>query len=246
MVAPHSACTPTITRELTHLMTSAFTYDAAENDVQVCDNLLLTGTISGSGNIVHIAKSARRHRATINIHGNNNTIMIGENSLLNGLTIDIGNAKWQNAGARLSIGRNFSTGSRGRFLLPNPGNLIEIGNGCMFSNSIIIRGGEYPHLIFDKTTGAYLDVSDGIFIGDRVWVGEGVYINKSVTIKSGCVVGARSVVTRRFDVEDAVIAGSPARVVKENIQWVMNDRNLEPGSPFAESYAKVRKPNDEL
>lgn len=223
-------------------MTSEFPYDGATNDVKVCENLHLTGSITGLGNTVHIEKSTKRHRAIINIHGDNNTILIGENSNLGGLTIDIGSAKWKNTGARLTIGRNFSTGSRSRFILPNPENVIKIGDDCMFSNSIILRAGEYPHLIFDNITGAYLDLSDGIFIGDHVWVGEGVYINKSVTINRECIVGARSVVTRRFEVENAVIAGNPAKVVKENVRWIMNERALVPETPFAVSFAAAKLP----
>ncbi|KQM65066.1 hypothetical protein ASE75_08455 [Sphingomonas sp. Leaf17] len=107
----------------------------------------------------------------------------------------------------------------------------------MFSNNIIIRGGEYPHLIFDLTTNEYLDVSDGIFIGDRVWVGEGAYINKGVSVGNDCIVGARSVVTKRFTVNNAVIAGNPARVVKENVQWVANELLLNAYPDLAASFA---------
>jgi acetyltransferase-like isoleucine patch superfamily enzyme len=53
-----------------------------------------------------------------------------------------------------------------------------------------------------------------IIIKDKVWIGFGVTILKGVTIGEGAVIGAKSVVTK--DVPDwAVVAGNPARVVKQ-------------------------------
>ena len=42
---------------------------------------------------------------------------------------------------------------------------------------------------------------------------------KNTTIPNGCVVATRSIVTRNFEKENCIIAGSPAKVVKENISW---------------------------
>lgn len=107
----------------------------------------------------------------------------------------------------------------------------------MFSNNVVVRCGESPHLLFDRTTGRYLDTSDGVFIGNHVWIGERAYITKSVTVADECVVGACSVVTKRFEVAHSAIAGNPARVVRENIQWVRNPGQLEENSIFHKSYA---------
>jgi len=59
---------------------------------------------------------------------------------------------------------------------------------------------------------------------------------KNVTIPNECIVGAGSVVTKRFDKEYCVIAGNPARVVRENVQWVKNYGHLEKNSKFYQSY----------
>ena len=60
-----------------------------------------------------------------------------------------------------------------------------------------------------------------ITIGDNVWIGTGVNILKGAVLPSGTIVGARSVVTRRFDKENCIIVGNPAKIVRDNIQWTM-------------------------
>jgi acetyltransferase-like isoleucine patch superfamily enzyme len=53
-----------------------------------------------------------------------------------------------------------------------------------------------------------------VAIGDDVWVGAGALILKGVTVGDRAVVAARSVVTKDVPA-DAVVAGNPARVVKQ-------------------------------
>jgi acetyltransferase-like isoleucine patch superfamily enzyme len=53
-----------------------------------------------------------------------------------------------------------------------------------------------------------------IVIGDDVWIGTGAMIMKGVTVGARSVVAAASVVTRDVP-PDVVVAGNPARVVKE-------------------------------
>lgn len=54
-----------------------------------------------------------------------------------------------------------------------------------------------------------------IVIGDDVWVGANVTILKGVTIGSGSIVATGSVVTRGEYPPRSIIAGNPARVVRE-------------------------------
>lgn len=53
-------------------------------------------------------------------------------------------------------------------------------------------------------------------IGPKVWIGFGASILKGVTVGEGAVVGANSVVTRDV-LAYAVVAGNPARVVRQLI-----------------------------
>ena len=106
----------------------------------------------------------------------------------------------------------------------------------MFSNNIIIRSGESPHLLFNNTTKEYIDKCDGVFIGNHVWVGENVYVTKNAYIGNDNIVAACSVVTKKFNDNNVIIAGNPAKIAKKNVQWIKNRDHLIKGSKEYNSY----------
>lgn len=57
-----------------------------------------------------------------------------------------------------------------------------------------------------------------IRIGNHVWIGSRATILKGVSIGDGAIIASGAVVSR--DVEaGSIVAGNPARVVKEHAQW---------------------------
>lgn len=60
--------------------------------------------------------------------------------------------------------------------------------------------------------------SKPIVINNHVWIGENSVILKGVTIGEGAVIAASSVVTKDIP-PHCIAAGSPAKVIKENIDW---------------------------
>lgn len=61
--------------------------------------------------------------------------------------------------------------------------------------------------------------NNNIEIGNHVWIGSNVKILKGVTIGQNNVIAANSVVTQSFEDENVLIAGNPAKVIKNNIIW---------------------------
>jgi acetyltransferase-like isoleucine patch superfamily enzyme len=215
---------------------TGFQQQGSGNVVRVGAQMQLSGYLIGNHNHLEIGDAAIPSQLVLRVHGHHNRIVIGAASEIKGLAIAVGNHLAAHRTV-IRIGDEFTVEAGSRFLLYNSGNVLTIGSRCMFSSAITVRCGESPHLLFDRETGAYLDVSDGVRIGDHVWVGEGVTIVKSVTISDESVVGVRSVVTRRFDESHVAIAGNPARVVRQNVQWIRNPGLLEAGSAYERAWA---------
>lgn len=92
---------------------------------------------------------------------------------------------------------------------------ITIGSKCAISWNTNIFDANTHELIVEGLPRPW---SKPVVIGDRVWIGTGATILPGVTIGDGSVVAAGSVVTS--DVPSmALVAGNPARVVRENVLW---------------------------
>jgi acetyltransferase-like isoleucine patch superfamily enzyme len=106
-----------------------------------------------------------------------------------------------------------------------------IGHGCSFAVSCSVKVGKHCLLAGDVQVSDYdghpIDAGrrrageptppEGIrpvVIGDDVWIGAGALILKGVQVGDRAVIGARAVVTRDVP-PDTVVAGNPARVVKQ-------------------------------
>lgn len=200
--------------------------DKGTNSQIICGkNINLTGCVQGNNNKIIIKDSNKPSFIEISLNGNNNTIEIDESSRITKLNIISGkHVKTNNI--KLKIGKNVLFSGAASILMPNTNNICEIGSNCVISDATCIRCGEWPHLIFDMETGEYLDNSEGVFIKDNVWIGSNVFITKRVTIEEGSIVGTRSVVTRRFDEKNVVIAGNPATITRRNVKWFRNQKCL--------------------
>jgi acetyltransferase-like isoleucine patch superfamily enzyme len=88
---------------------------------------------------------------------------------------------------------------------------ITIGRDCAIGWDVLLLD-THAHLIGDEPPGG------PITIGDHVWIGARAIVLRGVTIGDGAIVGAGSTVTR--DVPPAtVVAGVPARVLREDVTW---------------------------
>ncbi len=93
------------------------------------------------------------------------------------------------------------------------GDQVEIGENCFIGRDVIIRS--YDAHRIEKEG---YQVAAPIKIGDHVWIGQRAMILKGVTIGDGAVIAAGSIVTKDVPAH-AIVAGVPAKVVEENIEW---------------------------
>lgn len=93
---------------------------------------------------------------------------------------------------------------------------VKIGAYCHIAmNTVILDCDMHKHAIAGEMPE---DIAKEIIIKDHCWIGHNVTILKGVTIGEGSIVGAHSVVTK--DVEPrTMVAGVPARKIKENVIW---------------------------
>lgn len=95
-------------------------------------------------------------------------------------------------------------------------NNIEIGENTIISDNVRIQDSDI-HQVFNEEAG-WKNTSSPIIIGNKVWIGLNAVILKGVVIGDGAIVGAGSVVTKSVPA-GAIVAGNPAKVIKQNITW---------------------------
>lgn len=101
---------------------------------------------------------------------------------------------------------------------------VKMGEGCMIGQRVLmmdydghplVPSSTLPSEAFTPLTGGK---SEEIVLGKNVWVGHGAVLLKGVTVGDGAIIGANACVTQ--DVPAcSIVAGNPARVVKEGWTW---------------------------
>ena len=92
---------------------------------------------------------------------------------------------------------------------------ITIGSGCAISwNTNILDTNAHELAI----GGQPRPRSGPVTIGDQVWIGTGATVLAGVTIGDGAVIAAGSVVAAAVPGQ-TLVAGNPARVVREDVSW---------------------------
>lgn len=198
------------------------TWEGNEVTLRASDRWKIDLIIKGKNNKVYIGKLGGfgAKKLKVHIYGNDNTVTIGDNVRGRDLFIRVGEPyelPSPTHHACLSIGDNCNFVGTWIHLLHSHSN-IEIGKNCLFSFGIQIRHTD-GHPIYEKGSRVPINLVTDLVIGDHVWVGHSVSITKNARIAHDCVVGASSVVCKKYDEPYCAIAGNPAKVIRRNIEW---------------------------
>ena len=112
-------------------------------------------------------------------------------------------------------------------------NTIVIGNRCNCAGAVFWAEGEGntiakevsfrtgdSHSLIKKGTQERLNPAKDIRIGEHVWIGSQVTVLKGSSVADHCTVGANSLVCKAHRTPNCVLAGVPAKVLREDTDWV--------------------------
>lgn len=168
--------------------------------------------IDGDNNQIFISDNCRIRDSRFYIKGNNNVIHLDSS-----VTMNFGDIWIEDNNSKISIGENTYFTSRFHMACME-GTAIEIGESCLIAADVIFRTGD-SHSILDVETGKRVNKSANITIADKVWIGSRATVNKGVHVSANSIVASNSVVTKKFDESNVVIAGVPANIVKRGVTW---------------------------
>ncbi len=169
--------------------------------------------INGNDNILKFSAKAKFHNTLIEVNASNCLIEIEDVQSVMGV-ISIWNGNHQKFIWHSGIGSlRFA-----RFYLCQENSSIEIGKGCVLSDVTIWTSDAHP--LIDADSEKRLNEEPGhIIIGANSWLATECMLLKNARIPECSIVGARSLITSSFIEKYTIIAGNPAKIIKQNIVW---------------------------
>lgn len=166
------------------------------NGIMVLRGLFKGLRFNGCGKLLRCEKGVR-------ILKKNGNITVGNRVLLHRFV------KLSAYGGKIEIGNNSYIGDRTEI---HSGKSVKIGSNVNIAWDCNILDRDYHAFMSDT------EVIKPVTIGDNVWIGCQSIVLKGVTIGNGSVVASGSVVTKDVP-ENCLVAGNPAKVIRENVRW---------------------------
>lgn len=168
-------------------------------------------SITGMGNTLILGEHSKLNNCTFIIKGNNNVVKVGKRCRLSGVTF------WMSGdNNEIVLGDDTTVGKHTEFATLE-GTKINVGDDCMFSHTIQLRTSD-SHSIVDAF-GNRINMAKDIAIGNHCWIGLDCLILKGSLLGNNSVLAARSILNKEYKEAGCLIGGSPATVIKNNINW---------------------------
>lgn len=190
--------------------------------------------VKGRNNRI-ISRNALLQYCTFDIQGHDNQVVIGGGSVMRNVTFRIrGNGHRIHLGNDVKVERSavfWMEGDNGtleigdqttleeaHLAVTENGRSITLGMDCMLAYGIEVRTGD-SHSVIDANTSQRINPTADVFIGEHVWIAAHVLILKGCVIGQNSIVGTGAVVTKADGAQGVIIAGNPARIIKQGITW---------------------------
>lgn len=169
--------------------------------------------IIGNNNYIEFGDTCYLKGCSIMVLGDNNHIILGD--YFYGINAEF----WiQDNNNSIEIGEKTSIGGTTQ-LAATEGKKITVGKNCMLASDISVRTGD-SHSILARQDGERINPAEDVYIGDNVWVATKTTLLKGTRIPNGSIVGTGALVTKKFDKTNVLIVGSPAKIAKEDVEWI--------------------------
>jgi len=166
--------------------------------------------IKGRNNKIFLSDKNRIRYCEISLKGNNSTLSFDNGANLKGVFIEI-----DGDNCSVQIGKNTVIGESTYLSCRGNNTELTIGENCMFSRNVKVMTSDGHNITQNSVL---INPNASIHIGDKTWLADNCVILKGTEIKSGAVVGIDSVVTKNV-AENSIVAGNPAKMIKQNIAW---------------------------
>lgn len=128
--------------------------------------------------------------------------------------------------------------------------LLDIGENVQILKGVTILTHGYDWSVLKGVYGDVLGNAQPVRIGNNVFIGRNATILGNVTVGNNVIIGASSVVTKDIP-DDCVVAGSPARVIRnlEDYYIKRKERQIEEAQNMARAYFDAfhkRPPKEEF
>ena len=168
--------------------------------------------LNSKNNIIEIEEPYYFRNTRIVLRNDFNKIYIKDSVSMISAYINMG-------GGEFNVGKKFQSVYQNRYYIGRQ--KVQIGYDCLFSRHVCLYADD-GHSIYNLETDQCINSQDNINtikIGNKVWVGDSVMFLKNSEILDDSVIGAMSLINKRFCESNVIIAGNPGKIVKKGIYW---------------------------
>lgn len=176
-------------------------------------------SIKGNNNTVKIGKNFKGKCFNVYIWGDNNLLEIGENGFV-AESLEIYNTQnCQNGSIQIAKDVAFA---KSTICLYDNNSFIKIGEDCIFAINTTIHAAD-GHAVYEEEK--LCNKGIGTEIGNHCWFGFNSSILKNSSIGNNCIVAAGAMVSGKFEENNCVLGGLPAKIIKRNVNWTRKTVN---------------------